>query len=613
MNNPNQIGGGRMGKGNAPKMTKAARQAVLKRTLKEYLWPFRFRLAGILVLMLTANVFALIGPKLSGSAIDALHVDTAEAPDMDQVILFCSLMAAFYLVAGILNLIISRLMIRVSQKITYKMRKDVFAKLMKLPVSFFDTHLTGDIVSHISYDIDTINASLSNDLLQIGASSVTVIGAFIMMITISPVLVIVFLVTIPLSLLSTKYRTRKVRPLFSKRSAKLGALNGYAEEMLSGQKTIKTYHREEEIIRRFDIHNNDAVQAYYEADYKACVIGPAVNFVNNLSLALVTILGSAFYMGTLFVTGWPLVLSILLGDVASFVQYSRKFAGPINEFANIINEIQSAMAAAERVYRILDEPTEPADAPDAIALTDAKGDVDIKDVKFGYVPGHTIIHDLNLHVSPGQTIAIVGPTGAGKTTIINLLMRFYDVDSGEISMDKIPILKLTRKSMRLAYDMVLQDTWLFCGTVKENILYGRPTATDEEVRKAARAARIDKFIESLPEGYETELSDDGVNISKGQKQMLTLARAMLSEAPLLILDEATSNVDSRTEVAIREAMDNLRAGKTCFIIAHRLSTVRHADKILVVRHGNVIESGTHDELMGRKSFYQMLYQSQFQQ
>ena len=609
MNNPSQIGGRRQGKGNAPKLSKQARQAVLKRTLKTYLWPFKFQLAGILVLMLTANVLALIGPKLSGNAIDAL----AEGPDMDKVIHFCVLMALFYLIAGVLNLIVSRLMIRISQKITYAMRRDVFAKLMQLPVSFFDKHLTGDIVSHISYDIDTINASLSNDLLQVCASSVTVIGSFIMMIIISPVLVSVFLITVPISLISTRYRTRKIRPLFSKRSAKLGELNGYAEEMLSGQKTIKTYHREEQILSRFDIRNEEAVQAYYKADYKAVIIGPTVNFINNLSLALVTILGSAFYMGTLAVAGWPALLTIGLGDVASFVQYSRKFAGPINEFANITNEIQSAMAAADRVYRILDEITEPEDAPDASELTEPRGAVDIENVSFGYLPDRTIIHDLNLHVEPGQTIAIVGPTGAGKTTIINLLMRFYDVDSGEIRMDGYPIKQLTRRSMRLAYNMVLQDTWLFCGSVRDNILYGRPDASDEEIRAAAKAARIDNFIKSLPNGYETELSDDGINISKGQKQMLTFARAMLSTAPLLILDEATSNVDSRTEIAVREAMDNLMAEKTCFIIAHRLSTIQHADKILVVRHGNVVESGTHQELMARPSFYRVLYYSQFQE
>ncbi len=609
MNNPSQIGGRRQGKGNAPKLSKQARQAVLKRTLKTYLWPFKFQLAGILVLMLTANVLALIGPKLSGNAIDAL----AEGPDMDKVIYFCVLMALFYLIAGVLNLIVSRLMIRISQKITYAMRRDVFAKLMQLPVSFFDKHLTGDIVSHISYDIDTINASLSNDLLQVCASSVTVIGSFIMMIIISPVLVSVFLITVPISLISTRYRTRKIRPLFSKRSAKLGELNGYAEEMLSGQKTIKTYHREEQILSRFDIRNEEAVQAYYKADYKAVIIGPTVNFINNLSLALVTILGSAFYMGTLAVAGWPALLTIGLGDVASFVQYSRKFAGPINEFANITNEIQSAMAAADRVYRILDEITEPEDAPDASELTEPRGAVDIENVSFGYLPDRTIIHDLNLHVEPGQTIAIVGPTGAGKTTIINLLMRFYDVDSGEIRMDGYPIKQLTRRSMRLAYNMVLQDTWLFCGSVRDNILYGRPDASDEEIRAAAKAARIDNFIKSLPNGYETELSDDGINISKGQKQMLTFARAMLSTAPLLILDEATSNVDSRTEIAVREAMDNLMAEKTCFIIAHRLSTIQHADKILVVRHGNVVESGTHQELMARPSFYRVLYYSQFQE
>ena len=611
MNNPTRIGGNKNQMDAAPKLSKETRSRVLKRIFRTYLWPFRWSLLGAVLLMIVANLLALVGPKLSGLAISALVGENGQT-DLPLVIRYCIWMAVFYFLSGVMTFFISRLMIRISQRITYTMRRDVFRKLMKLPVSFFDTHLTGDIVSHISYDIDTINASLSNDLLQVFASLVTVIGSFVMMLTISPVLVLVFLITIPISLISTRYKTRRIRPLFSRRSAKLGELNGYAEEMLSGQKTIKIYHKEGEILRRFDGHNDEAVEAYYRADYKGVVIGPTVNFINNLSLALVTILGSIFYMNTLFVAGWPMLLAIDLGDVAAFVQYSRKFAGPINEFANIINEIQSATAAAERVFRVLDEPEEIPDEPDAEVLTAPQGGVELDHVQFGYVPGRQIIHDLCIKVEPGQTIAIVGPTGAGKTTIINLLMRFYDVDSGEIRMDGRPIRHLTRESMRLAYDMVLQDTWLFYGTVKENILYGRTDATDEEVRAAAKAARIDRYIESLPDGYDTVLSDDGVNISKGQKQMLTIARAMLPGSPLLILDEATSNVDSRTEVAVREAMDNLMKNKTCFIIAHRLSTIRHADLILVIRHGDVVESGTHEQLMSRPSFYRELYRSQFQ-
>ena len=578
--------------------------------LCRYLFRHKWAMLAAFLMMLLSNLLALAGPKLSGTVIDAIGLGEG-AVDFDTVIRYCILLAAFYLLSAGLSYGLAVLMTWISQQVTYTMRKQVFAHLTELPVGYFDTHQTGDIVSHISYDIDTVNSSLSNDLLQICASVVTVVGSLVMMLTISPLLLCVFVFTVPVSLLFTRYKTKKIRPLFRRRSAKLGELNGYAEEMLSGHRTIKAYHKEEEIVSRFDEHNADACEAYYQADYHGSVIGPSVTFINNLSLTFITVLGGIFYLLSLTVPGLPAILVISLGDVSAFVQYSRKFSGPINEFANILSEFQSACSAAERVFRLLDEKPEPADSPSAVPLTDTRGVVDMKEVRFGYVPGKEILHGLSLHADRGNLIAIVGPTGAGKTTVINLLMRFYDPDSGCITMDGHPLGSLTRDSLRRAYTMVLQDTWLFCGTVYDNISYGNHGATMEQVVAAARAARIHDFIESLPEGYMTVLSDDGVNISKGQKQLLTIARAMLSDAPVLILDEATSNVDSRTEHLIQEALYALMRGRTCFVIAHRLSTIQNADRILVIRDGQVQEEGTHESLLAAGGFYASLYNAQF--
>ena len=397
------------------------------------------------------------------------------------------------------------------------------------------------------------------------------------------------------------YRTKKVRPLFRKRSAKLGELNGFVEEIISGQKTTKAYHQEETMVGRFDVKNNEAVDAYYMADYYGSTVGPSVNFINNISLTLISIFGSLLY----------LVGSVSLGNLSSFVLYSRRFSGPINEMANIISELQSAASAAERVFRLIDEQPESADLPQATALADVKGDVQMQGIQFGYDPEKIIIHDLNLHARPGSLVAIVGPTGAGKTTIINLLMRFYDPQKGHILMEGRDSMDITRRSLRAAYTMVLQDTWLFYGTIYDNIAFSRPGATREEVIAAAKAAKIHNFIMGLPDGYDTIVSDDGLNISQGQKQMLTIARAMLSDAKMLILDEATSNVDTRTEQQIQEAMRALMKDRTCFVIAHRLSTVQNADTILVVQHGDIIEQGSHDELMQKGGVYAGLYTSQF--
>lgn len=562
------------------------------------------------IFTLLSNQLSLLGPKYSGDAIDALTLPGGV--DFEIVKSSTAKMLLCYVSSAVLSYVLAVLMLRMSQKIVCTMRRQLFEKLTSLPVGYFDKHPTGDIVSHISYDIDTVNASLSNDLFQIMTSIYTVLGSVAFMWRISKPLLLVFAVTVPIAVIFTRYRSKHIRPLFHTRSKKLGELNGYAEEMLSGCRTIQAYHREEEIGRRFNERNTDSMKAYYKADYYGCTMGPTVNFINNLSISLVMIMGGILYMmsqngtvkaGSLFF--------ITLGGIAQFVQYSRKFAGPINEFANILSELQSAFSAADRVFRILDEDPEIQDAENAQELTDIKGEVKFDNVSFGYTAEKTVLKNISFTAEAGQTIAFVGPTGAGKTTLINLLMRFYDPDSGTITVDGKKSTELTRASLRKAYTMVLQDTWLFGGTVFDNIAYGREGATMEMVKKAAKAARVDNFIDSLPDGYNTVLSDEGVNISKGQRQLITIARAMLSDSSMLILDEATSNVDSRTEIRIQEAMGELMRGRTCFVIAHRLSTIQNADKIFVIQNGMITESGNHEELLKKGGFYSTLYNSQF--
>ena len=577
---------------------KNRRQVILR--LLGYMMRHRWMALGAIALTVTGNLLALLGPMLSGYAIDAIGTGPGEA-DFQRIFSYCALMLLFYLISSVMAYLLSVLMVKLSQRVAYQLRADLFNKLVDLPVRFFDGHQTGDIISRVSYDIDTVTSSLSNDFLQIAASSIMVLGSLGMMLTISPPLIVVFVVTVPISVLFIRYRTRTIRPLFSRRSAKLGELNGLVEEIISGQKTTKAYHQEETMIGRFDAKNEEAVQAYYKADYYGSTVGPSVNAINNLSLALISVFGAL-----LFLRG-----SISLGNLSSFVLYSRKFSGPINEMANIISELQSACSAAERVFRLIDEEPEPADAPQALELTDVQGDVQMEHIHFGYDPDKTIIHDLSLHAKPGSLVAIVGPTGAGKTTIINLLMRFYDPQSGSIRMDGHDSRDITRKSLRAAYTMVLQDTWLFYGTIYENIAFSRPGATREEVIEAAKAAKIHSYIMQLPDGYDTVITEDGMNISQGQKQMLTIARAMLSDAKMLILDEATSNVDTRTEQQIQSAVRELMQDRTCFVIAHRLSTVQNADTILVVQHGDIVEQGSHEQLMQQCGVYAGMYHSQF--
>ncbi len=574
------------------------RKAVFFRLIRYY-FRYKWSVAAAFVLMLGSNLFALLGPWLSGEAVDAIAAEGGV--DFAAVGTFCLYMALFYVASALFSYLLTAVMTLLSQRIIRSMRQDVFDKVLVLPLSLLDRMQPGDLINRISYDIDTVNASLSNDLLQAATSAVTVAGALIGMILVSPILLGAFALTIPVSVVVSLTRSRKMRPLFRRRSAALAQLNGYAEELVSGLPTIRAYSREEKMIEKFRVRNRRTVDAYYEADYTGSLIGPAVNFVNNLGTVIISTAGAFLYLFGL----------ISLGDISSFLLYARRFSGPVNEYANILGEIQSALAAAERVFRLIDAPDEAPDPENAAVADDVRGELRFEHVRFAYDEGGDVIHDLSFTAHPGETIAIVGPTGAGKTTLVNLMMRFFDPQGGRITLDGRDIQTYTRKSLRAAFTMVLQDTWLFEGTVYENIAYGNEHATRADVERAARAAHLADFIESLPEGYDTRLQGGGA-LSKGQKQLMTIARAMLSPARMLILDEATSNVDTRTELFIHDAMETLRRGRTCFIIAHRLTTIQNADLILVVQGGDIVERGTHEELLARGGAYAAIYAAQFE-
>ena len=592
--------GDRGGKKERPKDTRGTMRRIL-----QYLLEYKWAVLLLLVCSLLSNLGNLLGPRYAGKAITAAEEGYKAGIgkiDMALVRHYALIMLVLYVGSNILSFLISIGMARVGRQVAENMRRDVFAKLMRMPVGYFDKHQAGDIISRVSYDIDVVSTSLSADVIQILTSLITVAGSFIIMCTISIPLVLCMLFTIPVSVWFTRRMSRITRPLYAKRSAAYGTMNGFAEEMFTGQKTILAYAQEERISEKFASINRDAAEAYKNADGMGMRMGPTIGMISNFGLAAIGMGGALLYM----------LEVVSLGQISSFVLYSRKFSGPINEISNIINEIFSALAAAERVFQLLDQPEECKDIENAEELKDCRGHVEAEDVSFGYTPEKTVLHHFNMEAKSGETIAIVGHTGAGKTTIINLLMRFYDPVSGVIRLDEKPQVQYTLESLRRNYAMVLQDTWLFQGTIFDNIAYGKEDATMEEVVKAAKAARIHNYIMRLPEGYNTVITEDGGNISKGQKQLLTIARAMLYNTNMLILDEATSNVDTTTERQVQKAIRSLMKDKTCFVIAHRLSTIQNADHILVVDHGNVVEQGTHEELMRAKGAYYRMYASQFE-
>jgi ATP-binding cassette subfamily B protein len=588
---------GKQGRGRNDGSDRAKNKGYVLKRLWNYLYYYRRKLFVAILFTIVSNVLSLVGPYLTGQTISAME----NGVDFNRVFLFAGLMIVFYLLSASMNYILSVQMTKISQSVTYKMRKDLFEKLNQVSISYFDQNQTGDIISRMSYDIDTINTSLANDVISTFTSLITVTISLVMMIIMSPILVLVFVVTLPISILITRVLSKIVKKKYRYRNQKLGELNGFSEEMITGQRTIQSYVQEESVLKKFDDINEEASKASYEAGYYSTSVGPSVNFVSNLSVALVGVFGGILYF----------LSRISIGDLTSFTLYSRRFSGPINQFSNIMADIQSALAAAERVFNVIDHENEPADKPNAIEAVDVKGEVTFDHVSFGYLQHQIVLKDVSFKAKQGQVIAIVGPTGAGKTTLVNLLMRFYDVNDGSIYLDHHETRDITRKSLRRAFSMVLQDTWIFHGTVHDNIAYGNGDVSRLEVEEAAKKARIHSFISHLPEGYDTILTDEGMNISKGQKQLLVIARAMLSKTKMLILDEATSNVDTHTEVQIQKAMLALMEHKTTFVIAHRLSTIQNADIILVVKDGDIVEKGNHQELIEHQGFYYELYQSQF--
>ena len=572
---------------------------ILKR-MSKYLYKYKFTIIISIILTIVSNIFALVGPMLSGYAIEVIEKGNGNI-DFSKIFYYTFLMIVFYICSSILSYIISIMMVKTARNIVYSLRKDAFETILNLPLSYFDKNSIGDILSKITYDIDTMGSTLSTDLINILTSIVTLVGSFFMMFTISKKLVLIFFITIPMSIISTKYITNKTRPLFRKRAKKIGDLNGFVEENISGLKIIKAYNKESKTIDEFRNINKNAVDAYYNAEYYGSMTVALISFINNISLAFISTIGSILYLKN----------EISLGQISSFVLYSRKFSGPIREISNLISDMQSSFAASERVFRFIDEKREEDDKLDAEKLEKVHGKIDMKNVTFSYDLNEKVLENLDISAKPNTVVAIVGPTGCGKTTIINLLMRFYNRNDGEILVDDKNIDDITKKSMRQAYAMVLQDTWLFEGSIYENIAYGNENATLEDVKRVAKLAQIDDFIEKLPNGYDTIISGNGDNISKGQKQLINIARAMLIDAKMLILDEATSNIDSKTEIQIQNALLEIMKGKTCFIIAHRLSTIKNADQILVLNNGKIIEQGKHEELLEEDGFYANLFKSQF--
>ncbi len=620
---------GFMGAGGPVEKPKDFRKAFVR--LAGYLRPEAGRFLVVSALAVASTAFSIAGPKVMGKATTKLAegviarlmffvklqlaLERHEPPavisrikahpppvfDLAYVGRILGIMVVLYLISALLLFVMSYIMSSVSQNTVFHMRNDLKRKLDRLPLSYFDQRPYGDILSRVTNDMDTIATTLQQSLTQLITSLVTVIGILVMMLTISPVMTLIALFTLPASGIITALIARSSQKYFVDQQRILGQLNGHVEEMFGGHKIVKAFGHEQDSIVTFRGINEQLYDAGWKAQFMSGVIFPALNFVNNLSFVLVCLVGGLLVAKK----------KIEIGDIQAFIQYMRSFTQPIIQVANIANVLQSTMAAAERVFQVLDEPEEIAEPKESVVLAAPKGDVRFEDVRFSYKPDEPLIERLSLEAHAGSTVAIVGPTGAGKTTLVNLLMRFYEIHAGTISVDATDIRNMKRRDLRTMFGMVLQDTWLFNGTIRANIAYGRDGATDEQIVEAARAAYADHFIKTLPDGYDTVLNEEASNISQGQKQLLTIARAFLADPSMLILDEATSNVDTRTEALIQSAMTRLMKGRTSFVIAHRLSTIRDADLILVMNHGAIIEKGTHQELLGQGGFYADLYNSQF--
>ena len=579
---------------------KAEKIKDIKGTIKRllgYLIENKFNIFIVFILCFITTLISILGTRLNGYTID----NFIETGDMKGLAFICIILVLMYLVNIFSTYYQNSVMIKIAQRVSAKIRKELFTALQKLPLKYFDNNSSGDLMSRLTNDVDNINTTLSQSVTQLFSGIINIIGMFIAMILLSPILTLIGMITIPLTFITTKILAKKTQRFFVKQQRELGSLNGYIEEMVSGQKVVLLFSEEEKVKEEFSEINERLTKSAIIAQGVSSFMGPINNFINNISYLIISVVG-----GYLILKG----SGITVGIVFSFLLYMRNFTRPINEIMNLFNNIQGALAGAERVFEVIDEEKEK-DKDDAINIDNIEGHVELRGVTFSYSNGKEILKNVSLEAKKGEVIAIVGPTGAGKTTIVNLLTKFYDIDSGDILIDGKNINEITRESLRKTVAMVLQDTYLFSETVSENIRYGRLDASDEEVIEAAKMADAHHFIKQLPQGYDTVLSDNGGNLSQGQRQLLAIARAILSNASILILDEATSSIDTRTEVLIQNAMLKLMEGKTTFVIAHRLSTIRNADKILALKDGEIIESGTHDELLAKEGFYANLYNSQF--
>lgn len=574
-----------------------------------YLKPYRFRLLAVLVTAVLSTVFAIVSPKLLGNATTILFEGMMmkmrgvphAAVDFDAILQILLALGGLYVMSAAFSYMQQFIMAGVAQKTVYHLRKDLNEKLSRLPLRYYDSHTHGEVLSRVVNDVDNISNTLQQSLTQLITALVTLVGVVVMMLTISPLMTLIVILTLPLSFLVTAMIASRSQRYFMGQQRALGELNGHVEEMYTGHQIVKAFGREDRSISDFNRINGKLYDSGWKAQFISGIIMPLMTLINNIGYVLVCVVGGVLVTHR----------TIQIGDIQAFIQYARQFSQPITQTANIANIIQSTIASAERVFEILDEEEEVPETAQPQVISSPKGEVQFHDVKFSYKKDVPLIENMNIDVKKGQTIAIVGPTGAGKTTLINLLMRFYEIDDGKITIDGVDLRDLRRGDLRSLFGMVLQDTWLFHGTIRENIAYGRKDATEDEIIQAAKAAHADHFIRTLPEGYDTMLNEEASNISKGQQQLLTIARAILADPAILILDEAPSSVDTRTEVHIQTAMQELMKGRTSFVIAHRLSTIRGADRILVMNEGRVIEQGTHEELLAEGGFYADLYNSQF--
>ncbi|MGB4305156.1 MAG: ABC transporter ATP-binding protein [Coprothermobacter proteolyticus] len=632
---------GMMGQGGRRGMMPGEKPKDFSGTVKRLLAYFKPEMIGLIIvviLTITSVVFTVYAPRILGNATNELFkgIISKQLPPgvtKDQVIAmlkargqdqfaemisnmdlvpgagvdFAAIgkilltLAVIYLLAALFQWLQQYIMAGVSQRTVYRLRRDVDQKLQRLPLKYYDSHPHGDILSRVTNDVDNIAHTLQQTITQMLSSIVTVIGVLIMMFKISTLLSWISLAVIPVSLVITLLIARQSQKQFIRQWNSTGAVNAHVEEMFTGHNLVKAFNREKDVLERFRQQNEKLYESSFKAQFISGLIHPVINFVNNLNYVAIAVLGGVNVANGV----------ISLGDVQAFIQYSRQFTQPIVQVASIMNVLQSTVASAERVFELLDEEEEVPDVDNPVVLEDVKGNVRFEHVYFSYDPNVPLIEDFNLDVPAGDMIAIVGPTGAGKTTLVNLLMRFYDVNSGRITIDGVDIKQMRRRDLRKIFGMVLQDTWLFSGTIRDNIAYGKENATEEEIIAAAKAAYVDHFVRTLPDGYDTVLTGDATNISQGQRQLITIARAFLADPKILILDEATSSVDTRTEMLIQKAMQNLMKGRTSFVIAHRLSTIREADNIVVMDHGRIVEQGNHKQLMEKKGFYYNLYMSQF--